>query len=95
MAKKTPKYDPQKIDGLSKVNPYWYIKGIKESEVEPIIELLGTSAISETIKQSLRKYLIVLLISALEYFFKNESKFVIDNNDLDTSEMKKERFIEN
>jgi hypothetical protein len=50
-----------------------------------IIQLLGTDTISETIKQSLRKYLISLLISVLEYFFKNEARLVVDNNDLDTS----------
>ena len=64
---------------------YNTIRRLYESEVEPIIRLLGTDSLAGTIKQSLRKYLISLLISSIEYFFKNESRLVVDNNDLDTS----------
>ena len=85
MGRRTPRYDPKKTGGFSDAQPYKTIRRLYETEVEPIIQLLGKDTITETIKQSLRKYLISLLISALEYFFKNEARLIVDNNDLDTS----------
>lgn len=85
--KRTPRYDSKKTGGLSDVDPYRYVRTLSETEVKPIIESLSKDSISETIKQSLRKYLIVLLISTLEYFFKNEVRRIVDKNDLDTSEL--------
>lgn len=87
MARKSPKYDPKKVGGLSSNKPYQYVRGLKETEAEPIITLLGKEPISETIKQSLRKYLIVLLISALEFFFKNQARLIVDRNDMDVSNL--------
>jgi hypothetical protein len=84
--RKRTKYDFRKLPGLSDSQPHRTIAKLKAIEVEPILRLLGTE-LDETLKQSLRKYLVILLISALEHFFKNAARLVIDNNNMDTSNL--------
>ena len=85
--RKRPKYDFRKFSGLSDNRPYKTIENIKKNEVEPILGLISTDKIDDSVKQSLLKYLIVLLISSLEHYFKNESRLVVDSNNLDTSKL--------
>jgi RiboL-PSP-HEPN len=73
--------------GLTDNHPYRTVKRLSENEVKPILDLLTSDKIDEIAKQSLRKYLINLLISALEHFFKNEARLLVDNNDMRTSDI--------
>ena len=86
-SKKRPKYDFRKFSGLSDNRPYKTIENIKKIEVEPILALIRTDKIPDSVKQPLLKYLVVLLISSLEHYFKNASRLVVDNNNLDTSKL--------
>lgn len=87
MAKKSPRYDFRKFSGLTDNHPYRTVRNLSKNEVKPILDLLTSDKIDETAKKSLRKYLVCLLISALEHFFKNEARLLVDNNDMSTSDI--------
>lgn len=49
--------------------------------------MLPNEEISNELRQSLRKYLIISLIASMEYFFRNEAKNIVDNNDMDITRL--------
>ena len=57
------------------------------TEIEPIIKMLPDKQLSNSFRQSLKKYLIISLISSLEHFFRNEAKSIVDKNNLDITEL--------
>lgn len=61
-----------------------------ENEVRPILELLRNKNTSETIKNSLRKFLIISLVSTFEFYFKNMARYYVDKNAVDLTKLFKD-----
>jgi hypothetical protein len=47
--------------------------------------MLPKGDVNESLKQSLKKFLIISLVSCMEYFFRSEAKYLVDNNSIDIS----------
>jgi hypothetical protein len=84
--KRKPKLDFRKIRE-SHDRSFRYINKFYKTEIEPIIKMLPNKEISNELRQSLKKYLIISLISSMEYFFRNEAKNIVDNNDMDITRL--------
>jgi hypothetical protein len=84
--KKKPIIDHRKIRGSENYS-FRQIKEFYRSEIEPIIKMLPDTQLTESFKQSLKKYLIISLISSLEHFFRSEAKHVVDKNDKDITSL--------
>lgn len=69
------------IKGSSSSEPFKEVRGFYNSEIA-LFRLLLKDSLDNSFKQSLRKYLIVVIFAALDYFFRNAAKNLIDNNDL-------------
>jgi hypothetical protein len=53
------------------------------NQIEPILDKLYDKNFDEKIKLTLRNYLIVSLVSSMEYFFRNEARRIVDEQDKD------------
>ena len=84
MAKTKPKLHLRKIHGLSKKGPARYAERLFNTEILPSIHTLK-GGVEEGVEKSLRKYLIISLVSVLEYFFKSQAKQYVDKYDIDVS----------
>jgi len=80
-----PRFDEVRIGTSADRDSYRFIKSFYYSEIEPILKSLGSDELSESQKKSLRKYAVITLISSLEYFFKNEARRTVDENELNTN----------
>jgi len=47
--------------------------------------MLRDRQLSDSFRQSLKKYLVISLVTSLEHFFRSEAKYMIDKNDMDTN----------
>lgn len=61
-----------------------------ENEVRPILELLHNKNTSEAIKNSLRKFLIISLVSTFEFYFKSMTRYYVDKNAVDLTKLFKD-----
>lgn len=66
-------------------NPFGEVKGFYGREISGLIELLLDESLRESFKYSIRKYLVVVIFAALDYFFRNAVRNLIDNNDLNVA----------
>jgi hypothetical protein len=64
-------------------DPFEEVKELYESEVDFLIKSLIDDSVSDSLKHSIKKYLVVIIFAALDYFFRNAVRDLIDNNDLD------------
>lgn len=85
IGKRSPLINRNRIGSSADRYSYRFVKNFYYSEIEPIIKILKSADLSDTMKQSLRKYTVIALISSLEYFFKNEARRTVEENELDTS----------
>jgi hypothetical protein len=69
-----------KINGSSR--PFHEVNRLFESEVVGLIKILFDDSLSESIRLAIRKYLTVILFAALDYFFRNSVRTIVDKNDL-------------
>jgi RiboL-PSP-HEPN len=63
-------------------DPFREVRGFYDSEIAPLFELLVDDSLNNPLRHSLRKYLIVAIFAALDYFFRNSVKNLVDNNGL-------------
>ena len=66
-------------------NPFGEVKGFYGREIAGLIELLLDESLRESFKYSIRKYLVAVIFAALDYFFRNGVRNLIDNNDLNVA----------
>jgi hypothetical protein len=85
MPRKSPTIDLRKIAGLHK-GPVWkHTISYFQSEIYPILEKLYDDNFDVRIKKSLRKYLVIALVTIVEQYFINEARRVVDEYDMDIS----------
>jgi hypothetical protein len=82
MSKKKPQLHPGRTHGLAKGVPVKYAERLLEEEIIPAIRALKKNDVEEGIKKSLKKYLIISLVSTLEYFCKSQVKQYVDKYDV-------------
>jgi hypothetical protein len=78
-----PRMDIKK-DNISS-DPFGEVDEFYRGEVAPLIDSLADDSLSDSIKQSIQKYLVVIVFGALDYFFRNAMRNLIDNNDLNVA----------
>jgi hypothetical protein len=86
LERRKPKIYPTRIRGIE-TDSYKSVKKLCSNEIEPIIRMLRDNKLEESFKQSLRKYLVIMLIASLEHFFRSESKYLVDKNNLDITRL--------
>jgi hypothetical protein len=75
-----PRIDIKKYNISS--DPFEEVDEFYRVEVDPLIDSLVDDSLSNSIKQSIQKYFVVIIFGALDYFFRNAMRNLIDNNDL-------------
>jgi len=63
------------------------VKGFYSAQIDYLIKMLLDKRVSPYLKQSLRKYIVIALFAAMEYFFKNEASNLVDKLNLDVSSL--------
>jgi hypothetical protein len=58
-----------------------------ENEIRPLLELLHNKGTSPIIVKSLRRFLIISLISTFEFYFKNMARMYVDSNNVDLTKL--------
>lgn len=66
-------------------NPFREVNELYGREVDILIRSLIDDSVSDSIKHSIQKYLVVIIFAALDYFFRNAVRDLIDKNDLDVA----------
>lgn len=85
ISRRSPTLDLRKIAGLHN-GPVWrYTISYFQNEIHPILEKLYDNNFDQRIKKSLRKYLIIALVTIVEQYFINEARRVVDEYDMDIS----------
>jgi hypothetical protein len=75
-----PRFDIRKDYKSSK--PFTEIKEFYDREVNTLFHSLLDESIDDSIKYSIRKYLVVVIFAAMDFFFRNAVRNLIDNNNL-------------
>jgi len=90
MNKLSPKISQKKARSstTSRKGPYFgKAMNYCEYEIRPVLELLHKKETPEIIKKSLRKFLIVSLVSTLEFYFKNMTAHYVEKNAVDLTRL--------
>jgi hypothetical protein len=66
----------------SSSEPFKDVKGFYNREICALFQLLLDASLRDNYKHSLRKYLIIVVFAALDYYFRNAARNLIDNNDM-------------
>lgn len=75
-----PRIDIKK--NQSSLEPFKQVRGFYDCEIDPLFRLLLEDPLSNSLMHSLRKYLVIIIFAALDYFFRNAVRKLIDDNDL-------------
>jgi hypothetical protein len=78
-----PKLDQQRAREGPKGQVYIQVMSYCENEVRPLLDLLNNRNTSPTIKRSLKRFLVIDLITVFEFYFKNMASKYVDNNSVD------------
>lgn len=80
-----PYFDFKKVEVSH--NPIKVVKHLYDEEIDGLIKLLLDTSISESIRHSIRKYLTVTIFAALDYYFRNCARNLIDKNGLSVASL--------
>lgn len=61
-----------------------------ENEIRPLLNLLHDESTPPIVKKSLRRFLIISLVSTFEFYFKNMARMYVDNNNVDLTRLFKD-----
>jgi hypothetical protein len=84
---KRPRLDRNKFGTRPKGKTFSLVVQLFETQIEPILDKLYDQSFEGRIKYGLRNYLIVSLVSTVEYFFKNEARRIVDEYDKDITSL--------
>ena len=74
---------PNKFGASQNRRSFFYVREFQENKVELILDKLYDNNFDERLKPALRNYLVVSLVSAMEYFFRSEARRIVDEYDKD------------
>lgn len=75
-----PHFDYKKTHTSSK--PLHEVQGLYSDEVDGLLRMLSNDSLSEPIRNAMQKYLTVTIFAALDYFFRNSVRVLIDKHNL-------------
>lgn len=80
---RTPELQPNKYGATPKGNTFRFVRQFLDNQIEPSFTKLYDENFDEKLKLALRNYLIISLVSTMEYFFRNEARRIVDKYDKD------------
>jgi hypothetical protein len=80
---KKARLDRNKYGASQNRKSFNFMRTFLRNQIEPILDKLYDKNFDEKIKPALRNYLIVSLVSSMEYFFRNEARRIVDEQDKD------------
>jgi hypothetical protein len=63
--------------------PFIEVKAFYDREIEALFRSLLDKSLGDSIKYPIRKYLAVTIFAAMDFFFRNAARNLIDDNNLD------------
>jgi hypothetical protein len=75
-----PRFDIRKDYRSSK--PFVEVKAFYDREIDALFHSLLDESFGDSFKYSIRKYLVVVIFAAMDYFFRNAVRNLIDDNDI-------------
>lgn len=57
------------------------------NDIRPILDMVHDKKTSEVIKKSLKKFLIISLVSTMEFYFKNMTSYYVNKNNVDLTKL--------
>jgi hypothetical protein len=93
-----PRFDIR--EGHKSHKPFIEVKAFYDKEIDVLFHLLIDESLGDSIKFLIRKYLVVAIFAAMDFFFRNAARNLIDDNNLDvtplfprTSQLRLEKLI--
>ena len=80
---KKARLDPNKYGARSRWRTLSFVRMFLDNQIEPTFEKLYDENFDNRLKPALRNYLIVSLVSAMEFFFRNEARRMVDEYNKD------------
>lgn len=74
-----PRFDVKKT--ISSSTPFQDINQFYYNEIDGLIKILSDTSINDSVRSSIRKYLTITIFAALDYYYRNAVKKLIDKND--------------
>jgi hypothetical protein len=80
-----PRLDNRRDYGSTK--PFLEVKEFLNREVAPLFDILLNESLSDSLRHSIRNYLLVILFAALDYYFRNSARNLTDKNNLNVDHL--------
>lgn len=90
MNKIQPKFNQERAREAPKGPVHRQIMSYCENEIRPLLELLNNRNTPLAIKNSLKRFLVISLISTFEFYFKNMASKYVDSNNVDLTQLFKD-----
>jgi hypothetical protein len=75
---KKPQLNEERFGAAQNRRSFSFVEKFFYNQIDPILDKLYDQSFDEKLKSPLRNYLLVSLISAMEYFFKNEARRIVE-----------------
>lgn len=90
MNKIQPKFNQERAREAPKGPVHRQIMSYCENEIRPLLDLLNNRNTPLAIKNSLKRFLVISLISTFEFYFKNMASKYVDSNNVDLTQLFKD-----
>lgn len=78
-----PQFD--KREEHKSLEPFTEVKAFYDKKIDPLIHSLLEESLDDCVKYSIRKYLAVAIFAAMDFFFRNAVRKMVDHNDLNVT----------
>jgi hypothetical protein len=78
-----PHFDYKKAHKSSR--QFHEVRRLYSGEVDGLLKMLSDGSLNESIRNAIRKYLTITIFAALEYFFRNSVRILVDKHNMDTN----------
>jgi hypothetical protein len=82
-----PKFNQQRAREAPKGPVHRQTMSYCENEIRPLLELLKNRDTPPAIKKSLKRFLVISLMSTFEFYFKNMASKYVDDNNIDLTQL--------
>ena len=90
MNKIQPKFNQERAREAPKGPVHRQTMSYCENEIRPLLDLLNNRNTPLAIKNSLKRFLVISLISTFEFYFKNMASKYVDSNNVDLTQLFKD-----
>jgi hypothetical protein len=82
-----PKFNPERAREAPKGPVYRRTMTYCENEIRPLLDLLNKGGTPTAIKKSLKRFLVISLVSTFEFYFKHMASKYVDDNNIDLTKL--------